>query len=131
MRIAIASDDSARVAVHTGRCAGFVIFDVCGRVATRVEHRPNTFTAHAQGSCAGHHAAAAESSQHSHGPLLDALHDCRVLITRGLGPRLVADLATRGIEAYVCNADQVDDAAVQYAEGQLGRATGTGCCHER
>jgi predicted Fe-Mo cluster-binding NifX family protein len=129
MRIAIASDDGAAVAAHTGRCRGFVIYEVDGHTAVRIEHRINTFTAHAQGECRGEHGAATE--HHSHGPLIDALNDCRVLVTRGLGPRLVADLAAQGIEAYVCNTERVDDAAQRYAQGQLARAASTGCCCHR
>jgi predicted Fe-Mo cluster-binding NifX family protein len=126
MKIAVASDDDATVAAHTGRCRGFTIFELSGQSATRVDHRANTFTAYAQGQCQGEHAPGHE--QHSHTPLLDALGDCRILITRGLGPRLVADLAARGIDAYVCTAERVDEAAQQYAQGCLPRAAGVGCC---
>ncbi len=126
MRIAVASDDGVGIAAHTGRCRGFVVFDLDGHAATRSEYRPNMHTAHAQGECTGVHATTDE--HHSHGPLLGALSDCSVLITRGLGPRLVADLAAKGIEAYVCDAEQADEAAQQYAHGSLTRAAGTGCC---
>ena len=131
MRIAVASDDGTRVAAHTGRCNGFAIFEIVGQTAVPVEQRANTFTAHAQGVCTGHAAGASETAHHSHTPLLDALRDCRVLVTRGLGPRLVTDLAARGIEAYVCQAEHVDEAAQQYAQGRLTRASGTGCCHRQ
>lgn len=129
MRIAVASDDGTDVASHAGRCCGFVIFEVSGPEATRSEYRPNSFTAHAQSECTGVHGTTEE--HHSHGPLVEALRDCRVLVTRGLGPRLVVDLAAQGIEAYVCNAEHADEAARQYAQGRLARATGTGCCHHR
>jgi predicted Fe-Mo cluster-binding NifX family protein len=126
MRIAVASDDGMDVAAHTGRCRGFVVFDVSGQEATRREYRANTFTAHAQGKCAGDQGTVHEHA--AHGPLLDALGDCRVLVTRGLGPRLVADLSARGVEAYVCDATQAEEAARQYAQGRLTRAAGCGCC---
>lgn len=126
MRIAVASDDGMDVAAHTGRCRGFVVFDVNGQDAARGDFRPNTYTAHAQGKCDG--GDEQPHAHHTHGPLLDALADCRVLVTRGLGPRLVADLAARGIEAYVCSAGQADEAARLYAQGRLARAAGCGCC---
>jgi predicted Fe-Mo cluster-binding NifX family protein len=126
MRIAVASDDGVDVAAHTGRCRGFVVFDINGQEATRNEYRPNTFTAHAQGKCSGVEGDA--HAHHSHGPLLDALTDCRVLVTRGLGPRLIADLAARGVEAYVCEVTQAEEAARQYAQGRLAKAAGCGCC---
>lgn len=126
MRIAVASDDGVDVAAHTGRCRGFVIFDTSGQEAMRAEYRSNDFTAHAQGKCTG--AEGQTHVHHTHGPLLEALADCRVLVTRGLGPRLVADLAARGIEAYVCEAAQAAEAARQFAQGRLAKATGCGCC---
>jgi predicted Fe-Mo cluster-binding NifX family protein len=68
---------------------------------------------------------------HSHDGLTTALVDCRVLITRGLGPRLVADLSARGIEAIVCSVERADDAARLFAQGTLPRSTGTGCGHHQ
>jgi predicted Fe-Mo cluster-binding NifX family protein len=129
MRIAIASDDGTQVAQHTGRCQGFMIFDVDGSTATPLEYRPNGYTAHAQGLCDGHdHSEDATHQHHSHAALVDGLGDCCGLITRGLGPRLIADLLNRGIVAYITTATAVQDAAEQFAGGQLKNADGTGCC---
>jgi predicted Fe-Mo cluster-binding NifX family protein len=122
MRVAVASDDGQRIAAHTGRCRGFVIFEVSAEGARRVEERANGFTAHARGECTGESAV-----HHSHAGLVDALSDCGVLITRGLGPRLVVDLQARGIEAVVCEIPDVDEAAARWAEGTLTRLPGTGC----
>jgi len=130
VRIAVASDDGVNVAHHTGRCKGFVVYEVADRTASRLEYRLNGFTAHAFGHCRGEHDHDAASAHHSHASLLDGLSDCRVLVTRGLGPRLVADLAGRGIEACVCTVESADEAAGQYAQGTLLRAASTGsCCH--
>lgn len=128
MKIAIASDDGRHVAMHTGRCQGFAIFEVANHTATQTEYRRNTFTAHARGECSGEHDPAGHTGHHSHEPLLTAIADCCVLVTRGLGPRLVQDLAAYGIETFVCTAEDVETAARQYAEGQLQRMKGTGCC---
>ena len=126
MRIAVASDDGIQIAAHTGRCQGFAIFDIEGQSAVRAEYRQNGFTAHARGECHGDHATAGE--HHSHGTLVNALADCRVLVTRGLGPRLLADLAARGIDAYVCAVESVEEAVSQFAQGQLLRASSRCCC---
>jgi predicted Fe-Mo cluster-binding NifX family protein len=132
MRIAVASDDGTQIAEHTGRCRGFVIFEITGQDAAQVEFRKNEFTAHAHGECHGEHAQPGVDMHHSHAPLVEALSDCQVLITRGLGPRLVADLATQGIAVHVCNVAAVDEAARLYARGQLPRATsGSCCCHHQ
>lgn len=127
MRIAVASDDGLRVAQHTGRCAGFVVYELMGNTAIRIGYRQNTFTAHARGECHGEHEHGGSGEHHAHGPLLTALGDCRVLVTRGLGPRLVVDLAGRDIDAYVCGVDGVEEAAQLYAAGALPKACGSGC----
>jgi predicted Fe-Mo cluster-binding NifX family protein len=131
VRIAIASDDRENVALHTGRCKGFVVYEIAEKSAARLEYRANGFTAHAMGQCSGEHAHEAASGHHSHAPLVGALSDCQALVTRGLGPRLVADLAARGIEAYLCVTEDTDEAARQYAQGSLARAARTGCCCRR
>ncbi len=132
MKIAVASDDGMNVALHTGRCQGFVIYEVVGSAAKRLEHRVNGYTAHAQGQCEGEHSHEHGESHHSHGPLVNALADCAALVTRGLGPRLVSDLAARGIEVYMCPGEVADEAAQLCAQGQLPKARpGSGCCCHR
>ena len=129
MMIAVASDDQRTIASHTGRCQGFVVFEIREGQAVRKEYRENSFTGHAHGECAaGGHAHGAEHAHHSHGPLIDALGDCCAVVTRGLGPRLVTDLAAHGIDAYVCAVEDVDQAAAEFAAGRLPRVEGRGCC---
>jgi predicted Fe-Mo cluster-binding NifX family protein len=128
MRIAIASDDSVHIAAHAGRCRSLLIFDVDGDAAHRIEVRPNTFTAHSRGQCDGTQDGGREG-HHGHGTLTAALADCQVLISRGMGPRLVADLDACGIEAVVSTVEQADEAARLFARGMLPRSAGTGCGH--
>ncbi|HUU96665.1 MAG TPA: NifB/NifX family molybdenum-iron cluster-binding protein [Phycisphaerae bacterium] len=128
MRIAVASDDGTSIAAHTGRCNGFVVFEIDEGKATRQEYRPNSFTPHARGQCQEGHPHGGHAGHHSHAPLLSAIGDCCALVTRGLGPRLVADLASVGIDTYVCTVPSVDRAAQQYAEGRLPRIEGGGVC---
>jgi len=123
MKIAIASDDERTIARHTGRCRGFVVFEIADGQAARCEYRANRFTAHARGQCSG---AAEEPHAHSdghhcHSSLRSALGDCCALITGGMGPRLVADLARQGIDACVCDVADVDAAALEFAAGRLAR----------
>jgi predicted Fe-Mo cluster-binding NifX family protein len=127
MRIAIASDDGTRIAAHTGRCGYLVVFEVADGQAMRLDCRANSFTPHARGECTGGAQPGSPHAHHTHGSLIDAVADCCALITRGLGPRLVADLAQRGIDAFVCAAETVEEAAQQFAQGRLQRVTGTGC----
>lgn len=129
MKFAVASDDGVDVALHTGRCRKFVIYEVAGTAVRRAEVRTNGFTAHAMGQCQGHQEHEPGAGPHSHGALIDALGDCSALVTRGLGPRLVAELMARGVEVYLCADQGADEAACLCAAGQLPKARpGGGCC---
>ncbi|MGD2110633.1 MAG: NifB/NifX family molybdenum-iron cluster-binding protein [Phycisphaerae bacterium] len=128
MRFAIATDDESQIAAHTGRCRGFVVYDALDGTASRVEFRANDGTAHARGECTEGSHSPADSAHHSHEPLLDALADCKALVTRGMGFRLVTDLRSRGITPFVCAAQSVGEAAALFAKGQLPQGPGAGTC---
>jgi predicted Fe-Mo cluster-binding NifX family protein len=59
---------------------------------------------------------------------VDALQDCSVLVARGMGPRLRADLSERGIDAFITAEQKVEEAAKQFATGRLERAAQGGAC---
>jgi len=126
MRIAIPSDDGTCIAAHTGRAGGFIIFEINNGQVQRLEYRTNSYTAYARGECnqdnqgQPHH-------HHGHESLLDALHDCQIMISRGMGPRLVADLANRGMQVIFCDRDAAEEAAKLCAQGVL-KSTGQSCC---
>ncbi len=56
----------------------------------------------------------------------NALSDCHALVTRGLGPRLIAELAETHIPAYLCCVEDVDKAADLFAAGVLPLAEARG-----
>lgn len=131
MKIALASDDGTTVAAHTGRCQGFVIYEVFDDQAVRLGYRENRFTDYARGECDGarQHDRSGEQTHRSHAPLLAALGDCCAVVSRGMGPRLIADLTAMGIDAYVSDATGIDAAAKDFAAGRLPRLNDRGCCH--
>ncbi len=92
MKIAIVSDDRKTISSHFGRSKGFVIFEAEGKEIKMQEYRPNTFTGHAKGL------EGAEHKLHNHAPILDALKDCKVVISHGMGERMYNDLKRTGIE---------------------------------
>lgn len=126
MRIAVPSDDGISIATHTGRAGGFIIFELENYQAVKLEYRSNQYTAHAKGECNGEKSDGPHQ-HHSHLELLGALHDCQVMIAHGMGPRLVADLSRRGIEVVFCDHEVAEDAAGQFAAGELV-STGKSCC---
>lgn len=126
MRIAIPSDNGKNLAAHTGRAQGFVIFDLDDGQVSEVEYRTNSYTGHALGLHGQEHQP---GHHHSHDSLLGALTDCQVMLAHGMGPRLVNDLASRGIQVVFCRESEAMAAAVNYAQGILDASEGSSCDH--
>jgi predicted Fe-Mo cluster-binding NifX family protein len=113
MKIAIASDDGKTIASHFGRTRGFVIVETKDGKITGNEYRSNTFTAHVTGL------EGESQADNRHGPILNALSDCQVVVARGMGRRIYDDLAAADIEVFVTNEVEAEKAAEQYLMGKL------------
>ncbi len=124
MKIAIASDDGKVISSHFGQTKGFVLFEVEGKEIKKEEYRPNTFTGHARGL---------EGLGHEidrHGPILNALSDCQVVISHGMGRRIYNDLKEAGVEVFVTDETNVRRALQLYLEGKLEHRPELGCGHK-
>ena len=127
MRIAVASDDGISIAEHFGRSAGFVIFDVTENQHKQIEHRPNASSHHRDQAECEHHVH--EESNHGHESFLTALHDCQVIICRGMGMRAIADLTANGIKPVITMENiPAHEAAKQYVLGRLDQSGESKCC---
>jgi predicted Fe-Mo cluster-binding NifX family protein len=122
MKIAIASDDGKNISSHFGKTRGFVVFEVEGKEVKAREYRLNTFTGHARGGEGMH------NIDH-HGPILDALKDCNVVISCGMGRRIYDDLRAAGIESFITDEINVDNALKLYLEGSLIDKPDMSCSH--
>jgi predicted Fe-Mo cluster-binding NifX family protein len=123
MKIAIVSDDEKTIASHFGRTRGFVIFDIEGKEVKNQEYRLNTFTGHARGL---------ENSDHNldrHAPILEALKDCKVVISHGMGMRIYNDLKNTGIEVFITDMTDIKQALDSYLQGSLVDHPDLGCNH--
>ena len=123
MNMAIASDDGVNIASHFGRTRGFIIFTIQGERITEQFYRNNTFTGHARGlSGQGHEID-------KHGPILDALKDCKVVISNGMGRRIYNDLQDAGVEVFITDEVNAKVAAERYIKNQLVNKPELGCDH--
>jgi predicted Fe-Mo cluster-binding NifX family protein len=145
MKIAVASMDGVSISPHFGRSECFIVFEAAeGRITGR-EVRPNTFTAHAQGQCAGHeahethegheaqegHEAHDHAQPHSHTAIVNALSDCQVILCYGMGWRAAEDLKQAGIQAFVLDAEATAEEAVQaFLAGKVKPGKPFCRCHE-
>lgn len=127
MKIAIASDDQVQISGHFGRTKGFLIFSIEENKISQKEYVLNNFTGHAQGH---HHDGEHDHShQHSHGGILEALKDCEIVISRGMGRRLLIDFESVGKEVFVTNVVNADEAVENYLNGNLHHDPDKTCQH--
>ncbi len=121
-KIAVASEDGVRIAMHFGRTPYFAIFTVeDGEIKDR-ELRSNTFTPHVQNG--GHEKG---SHDHSHGSkghscgsqIVDGLSDCQAVVCGGAGRRIVDMLTEAGIKMVLTHLSGVDDTISAYLRGEL------------
>jgi predicted Fe-Mo cluster-binding NifX family protein len=123
MKIAVASDDEITIAQHFGRTKGFVIVELENGSITNREYRENNFTSHGRGP------KNYEPEPGRHGPILEALKDCDVIISHGMGKRLLSDLKVAVIEICCTEEMYVARAINYYAAGILDNNLELVCDH--
>ena len=122
MKIAIPSDEGTYLSQHFGRTLGFTIFEVTDGQIINQEYRPNDFTGHASGQHEQHQhhgAGHEEHAQHSHSKILDALHDCEVVIAGGMGRRLVDDLTGAGKKIFITGEPEIHKVIERFLADKL------------
>jgi predicted Fe-Mo cluster-binding NifX family protein len=131
MKIAIPSDEGTYISQHFGRTLGFTVFEVeNGRILTR-EYRTNNFTGHALGQSHdhAHHGPEHEAhAQHSHHGILNALHDCEVVIAGGMGRRLVDDLTNAKKRIIITTQSETNRAVEMFLADEL-KSDRESCSH--
>lgn len=127
MKVAIASDDQVHIANHFGRTKGFLVYKIEENRVVKKEYVENNFTGHAQGH--HHEHDHQHSHQHSHGGILRALEGCEVVISRGMGHRLLVDLEVAGKKVFITHAENVENAVSQFMVGSLEHDPDKSCQH--
>jgi len=123
MKIAVASDDGVTISSHFGKTRGFVMYQTDGPSVTSRKYVENTFTGHARGLSGAGHAA------DRHGPILEALKDCKAVIAHGMGRRIYDDLRAADIEAFIVRETHADEALDLYLKKALTDHPEAGCDH--
>jgi hypothetical protein len=99
-----------------------------GRIINR-EYRENIFTNHRlkpQGH--QHHG---ESAGHGHENLAEGLKDCKYLISKGGGWRLVEDLKKFNINPVFTGEELIESAVNKFVKGELVNDTDLICGHNK
>jgi predicted Fe-Mo cluster-binding NifX family protein len=127
VKIAVASEDGISISHHFGRSRCFLVFETQDKQVTGQSLRENTFTAHARGEC---REGEPHEHHHGHGPIVEALGDCEVVLCYGMGWRAAEDLKQNGIQAFVLQGEMTPEQAVQeFLAGRVTSAGGFCRCH--
>lgn len=127
MKVAIASDDQVNIANHFGRTKGFLIYKIDEDKVVNKKYVENNFTGHAQGHHHNHDHQ--HSHQHSHGGILRALDGCEVVISRGMGHRLLVDFEAVGKKVYITHSENAENAINKFLHGSLEHDPNKSCQH--
>ena len=123
MKIAIPSDDGVTLAHHFGRSAAFLVYEARDGSIVGRETRSNGGCSH--GGAHGH--GQEHGGHHSHAGILDALHDCDVVICSGIGQGALLALQASGVQIAMVNPAPADAIVSDYLAGRLVQNQGSAC----
>lgn len=131
MKIAVASDDGAKISSHFGMTKGFAIYDVDGKDVKNKSYLQNTFTGHAQGEGrnGGHGPHHGSHPRDKHARILAALGDCDVVVSHGMGMMIYNDLRGAGKQVFITRETDCDRAVQMYLNEELTDHPEMGCEH--
>jgi predicted Fe-Mo cluster-binding NifX family protein len=114
MRIAVACESLTTVACHLGRARLFLIYDTVAGKPELVDQRANP-----QADCDRQDQPPIRSGHES---VLALVGDCMLVVARGMGSRIAADLREHGIRPVLLTEDAPPFAAARVALQQGGDA---------
>lgn len=128
-KLAVPSDDGLTIANHFGKCAQFIVFSIQNEHVTGTEIRPNVSMCNH-----GEHAGPTHSGHEhmgGHADFVTLLHDCTVVLCRGMGMGAEQALAQNGIlPVAVGELSTAREAVDAYLRGALTDTAVPACkCH--
>lgn len=125
MKIAIITDDGKTISQHFGKATHYAVLTIeNGQITQRemrekLSHKHFASEAHAHSGGPGQRHGFDPASQSRHEQMSEAIIDCEALICRGMGLGAYESMKERGIRPIVTDIQQVDSAALAYADGSL------------
>ena len=117
MKVAVATNNEKTVAGHLGRVGGFLIYKIKDGKVVDKEFRENNFTNHGHGH--EHHGHNGGGHNHGHHRLIEGLGDCKNLIFKSGGWRIIDDLEAHGIHPIITDEKFADEAIDKFIKGEL------------
>lgn len=124
MKIAAVTDDECTISQHFGRAAFYWVVTIEDGVIVSEEKREKMGHIHFSGEeHSGNHSSGQHgfdpAAQNRHGRMIDAIRDCDVLLTRGMGAGAYESIRQAGIKPIVTDVETIDQAVQQYMAGSL------------
>lgn len=122
MKIAAVTDDGQTISAHFGRAPHYLVVTVeAGQITTR-EQRDKAGHNHCHGEHEHPHDHSHEhhnGGQGHHARMIAAITDCEVVLTRGMGSGMYANLQQAGIRPILTTVANIDEAIAAYLAGHL------------
>mgnify|MGYP005857607387 CR=1 FL=1 len=128
MKIAVVTEDEKTISQHFGMAPLYMVFTVEDGKTTGKEKRAKMGHGHfagqhgAHGGQGGPHGFDA-ASQNRHAGMAEAIKDCQVLITGGMGMGAYYSLKSFNIEPVITDVRDIEEAVKTYLEGKLQNLT--------
>jgi uncharacterized protein len=129
MKVAIPTMDELTLSAHFGRSKAFLVFDTeNGRIRNR-EVRPNVHGHQAHSHHEHGEGGHVHGHGHDHGGFLSLLHDCSVVLSRGMGAGAWNALRGAGMKVYLIQQPiSAEEAVGLFLAGDLTENE-EGVCH--
>ena len=128
-KIAVATNGLNRVTGHIGKCKAFMVYEIEGDRILSKELRENLFTNHRKDKHSHHQHQEEGEGRHSHRHLINGLKDCKYLISKGGGWRVVEDLKQHNIITIFADVESIEDAVNNFIRGELKNEPNLLCDH--
>ena len=123
MKIAVVTEDGTTISQHFGRAPLYLVVTVEDSKIVSKETRAKT----GHHTFAGHHSEPAPGERHGydagsevrHASMAEAIADCQVLLTGGMGWGAYDSIKSHNIETIVTDVEAIDEAIKLYIKGKL------------
>jgi predicted Fe-Mo cluster-binding NifX family protein len=131
MKIAIVTDDGKTISQHFGRATKYAVIDIMeGKVISSElrekagHHTFHQLEAHHQNGESHHHGRGMDAhSMDKHTRMVQSIHDCSVLLARGMGRGAKISMEQANIKTYQVDLHAIDEAVAALVDGKIDQYT--------
>jgi predicted Fe-Mo cluster-binding NifX family protein len=113
MKIAFPTDDGETISKHLGQAQYFQVITLIDDQVQASERREKASHSHTD------HDHEHETGVHPGQQMIEAIRDCQVLISGGMGQPMYNRALSSGMQVFLTGEDRIDDALAAYQQGKL------------